>query len=259
MVVNRISNSGNTAATQGNSMTLFSDSYTKNVQQLIANAQKKLQDLSSDEEMTLEEKMKKRQEIQQEITSLQQQLRQHQLEQRKEKQSKNTMDDMLGGNRNVNSSGKNGAGLSQASMQAMISADSSMKQAEVQGNMATQMEGKAGVLKAEIQADKGRGSGTEAKEAELAELTERVQDTQSTQAKTLSNSVKTMEKAAEADQTTETDVNDSSKNAENAEKSDGAENSGTKIDASADGMSAPTTDSGVDIAQTGNVHVDVRL
>ena len=36
---------------------------------------------------------------------------------------------------------KKGTGLSKASMQAMISADSSMKQAKVQGSMATQIEG----------------------------------------------------------------------------------------------------------------------
>ncbi len=47
--------------------------------------------------------MKKRQEIQQEITNLNQQLRQHQIEQRKEQQSKNSssMDDMVAGTNNT--------------------------------------------------------------------------------------------------------------------------------------------------------------
>lgn len=43
-------------------------------------------------------------------------------------------------------SGDKGNGLSQASMKAMMSADSSMKQAQIQGNAATRMEGRAGVL-----------------------------------------------------------------------------------------------------------------
>ena len=47
--------------------------YTKSIQRLIADAQQKLQDLSSIEELSLEDKMKKRQEIQQEITNLNQQ------------------------------------------------------------------------------------------------------------------------------------------------------------------------------------------
>jgi hypothetical protein len=63
--------------------------------------------------MSLEDKMKKRQEIQQEIADLNNQLRQHQIEQRKEQQSKGlSMDDMLGGNRTVAKSGNKGSGLS---------------------------------------------------------------------------------------------------------------------------------------------------
>ncbi len=44
----------------------------------------------------------------------------------------------------------NGISGANNGMQAMISADSSMKQAKVQGSMATQMEGKAGVLESEM-------------------------------------------------------------------------------------------------------------
>ena len=165
MTINGISGANTQAAQIG--MNQAMDSYSKNIQNQIANAQKQLQELSSNEEMTLEEKMKKRQEIQQQISDLNMQLRQHQIEQRKEQQSKGaSMDDMLGGNRTAAKSGNKGSGLSQASMQAMISADSSMKQAKVQGSVATQMQGRANVLKAEI---KQSGS-TEAKEAELADL-----------------------------------------------------------------------------------------
>ena len=113
--------------------------------------------------------MKKRQEIQQEINNLNQQLRQHQIEQRKEQQSKNSssMDDMVAGTSNT--SKKKDTGLSQASMQAMLCADSSMKQAKVQGSMATQIQGRASVLESEIKQDAGKGN-TEKKEEELAEL-----------------------------------------------------------------------------------------
>ena len=149
-------------------MAQANDSVSKNIQNQIANAQQKLQDLSSNEELSLEDKMKKRQEIQQEITNLNQQLRQHQIEQRKEQQSKkSSMDDIVAGTKNT--SAKKGTGLSQAGMRAMISADSSMKQAKVQGSMATQMEGRAGVLESEIKQDAGKGN-TEKKEEELADL-----------------------------------------------------------------------------------------
>ena len=147
------------------------DSYSRNIQNQIANAQKQLQELSSNEDMSLEEKMKKRQEIQQQISDLNMQLRQHQTEQRKEKQqAKGTsMDDMLGGTKGGRSGSKS-AGFSQASMTAMISADTSIKQAKVQGSVATKLEGRANVLKAEVQAGRRKcgsqergncGTGTE--------------------------------------------------------------------------------------------------
>lgn len=69
-------------------MSQANDAVSKNIQNQIANAQQKLQDLSSNEEMSLEDKQKKRQEIQQEIANLNQQLRQTTTVQRKQKQRK---------------------------------------------------------------------------------------------------------------------------------------------------------------------------
>ena len=75
MRINGFSGTNTQTGTMG--MTQGNDSVSKNIQNQIANAQQKLQDLSSNEEMSLEDKMKKRQEIQQEINNLNQQLRQH--------------------------------------------------------------------------------------------------------------------------------------------------------------------------------------
>ncbi len=59
-----------------------------------------LQELSSSKDMTQEEKMTKRQELQQQISDLNVQLRRHQAEQRREKQQKqSSYDDMIDGNR----------------------------------------------------------------------------------------------------------------------------------------------------------------
>ena len=200
MTVNGISGANNGMQAGSSGRITQMDSVSKNIQNQIANAQKKLQELSSNEELSIEDKMKKRQEIQQEINNLNQQLRQHQMEQRKEQQSKksSSMDDMVAGTKNT--SAKKGTGLSQASMQAMISADSSMKQAKVQGSMATQMEGKAGVLESEIKMDKGRGASTEKKEEELADLQAKAQAATAAQVSTLADANKKMEEAAKADQ-----------------------------------------------------------
>lgn len=179
-------------------ITQANDAVSKNIQNQIANAQQKLQDLSSNEEMSLEDKQKKRQEIQQEIANLNQQLRQHQIEQRKEQQNKksSSMDEMVAGPQKATA--KKGTGLSQASMQTMISADSSMEQARVQGSMAKQLEGRAGVLESEIRQDAGSGN-TEKKEEELADLREKAQASTEAQMSTLSDANKSMEEAAKAD------------------------------------------------------------
>ena len=104
-------------------MNRAADSYSHNIQNQIANAQKQLQELSSSEEMTLEEKMKKRQEIQQQISDLNMQLRQHQMEQRRaamagsEKQQRkgSSMNGMSGGTGSAGNTkaGSKSAGLSQ--------------------------------------------------------------------------------------------------------------------------------------------------
>ena len=73
-------------------------------------------------------KMQKRQEILQEITNLEQQLRQHEIEQRRKQQSESaSTNDMQTTSLTASSKGN---GLSQASTQAIISADVSMKQAK---------------------------------------------------------------------------------------------------------------------------------
>ena len=58
---------GTNTQTGGINMMQSNDSVSKNIQNQIANAQKQLQELSANKEMSIEEKMKKRQEIQQQI------------------------------------------------------------------------------------------------------------------------------------------------------------------------------------------------
>ena len=193
----------NGASTQVGGINLMQskDSVSKNIQNQIANAQKQLQELSSNKEMSIEEKMKKRQEIQQQITDLNNRLRQHQIEQRKEQQvKKSSMNDMLGGSKQTASKvGNQGTGLSQASMTAMISADSAMAQAKIQGSVAGQMEGKAGVLEAEIKLDAARGGNVEKKKEELAKAQQKAAQAESAQMNTLSNANKELEAATKVD------------------------------------------------------------
>lgn len=200
MTVNGI-NGANMNSQSVYSMGKAMDSASQNIQKQIENAQKQLQELSSNEEMTLEQKMEKRQEIQKQITELNQQLRQQQIDARKEAQQKSgtTMDDMLGAN-NKGKKGAAGSGMSSTGMQAMISADVSMKQAQVQGSVATDMKGKANILEQEIKMDKAMGQNTEKKEEELAKLQKNAQEATYAQISTLAEASKTMDEAAEEEQ-----------------------------------------------------------
>lgn len=194
--------SGTTTQNGGMNILQGNDSVSKNIQNQISNAQKQLQELSANKEMSIEEKMKKRQEIQQQIADLNHQLRQHQIEQRKEQQAKkSSMDDMLGGTKKVSpKSGKQGTGLSQASMKAMISADSAMVQAKVQGGVATKMDGRAGALEAEIKLDMARGDDVTKKKEELAEVERKAITAESAQMNTLAETNRELEEAAKAEQ-----------------------------------------------------------
>ena len=183
-------------------MNMKMDSKSKNIENQIAKEQKKLQELSSNTEMGVEEKMKKRQEIQQEITSLQQQLRQHQIMQRKEQQKDASVDDMLPArskDKNTDKTGNKGNGLSQAGMQAMISADSSVKQAKEQGSTASKFEGRAGVLEAEIKQDTGK-TGVEKKQEELAALQQKAMAASAAQMSSLAEAEKAAGEASKAEQ-----------------------------------------------------------
>ncbi len=248
MTINGINGANTQMGQMG--MNQAADSYSRNIQNQIANAQKQLQELSSNEEMTLEEKMKKRQEIQQQISDLNMQLRQHQMEQRKEKQQakSSSMDDMPGGTKAK--AGEKGTGLSKAGMTAMLSADTSIKQAKVQGSVAAELEGRANVLKAEVKQD----GNTEAKKKEIAELEQKAENATATQMNTLAKANKAVEEAAMAERT----ENKSSDTKE--EKVVQAEGKTEKTDdRSAKGEKAQEGVSDTDVQTAAYPHVDVRL
>ncbi len=229
LAISNVTGMGNRMQT-GMGRNMPEDSVSEGIQKQIENAQKKLSDLSSNEEMSLEDKMKKRQEIQQEITNLNQQLRQHQIEMRKEKQMKgSSREDMTGGKKEGAAKNGNRGGMSQASMQAMISADVSMKQAQVQGSVATQLEGKAGILESEIKMDKARGANVEKKEQELAKIRQNAQKATASQMTALADANQAMEEAAGAEQGSKAEEQSSK-----ADKADDKDKAAKKIEKAAE-------------------------
>ena len=243
----------------GMNMMKATDSVSKNIQNQISNAQKQLQEISANKDMSIEEKMKKRQEIQQQINDLNNQLRQHQIEQRKEKVENSRKQP-----KRTQKVGKKSSGLSQANMKAMLYADSAMARAQVQGSVATQMEGRAGVLESEIKLDSARGGDVSAKKEELEEIKQKVAAVETAQMNTLADASKKMEEAAkEEPQTEKTDAKDKKvdkKEVVSDEKQD------TKITETEERV--VTNEISADVAENAEVsaqeditytHVDVRL
>lgn len=191
------------------------DAVSRTIRQQIETAQKQLQELAMNKDLTPDEKMKKRQELQKKIAELNNQLRQHEAELRREQQAEaKAAEEVSGGSRKAGTAenDKRSAGLSQAGMQAMISADTAMEQAQVQGSVATRMEGKAGVLESEIKMDAARGASTEKKEEELAETEQIAANATASQINIIGEANKKLKEAAKADATTGTDKTEKSDN-----------------------------------------------
>lgn len=181
-------------------VTPTTDLYTKNIQKQIMDTQKKIQDLSSDEKMSMEEKVKKRQELQQEISDLNNQLRQHQAEKLKEQQQEQKKaEEQSASVQSQNTTVEEvGTGMTGTGMKAMIAAGTSMKQAQSFGSVKVKLEGRAGVLRAEIKQDAPRGS-VEKKERELAEIEKSAANVSAAQMSSLKGAHEAMREAAKVE------------------------------------------------------------
>lgn len=144
------------------------DAVTKRLQSQIEEVQRQIQNLASNENMTMEQKQKKKQELQDKITDLQAQLQQHLSEQRREQKEEQT------------NSVKQKT-YDETGMQTVISSDSAMKHAKTQ-EAADRMERRAAVLKSEMELDSGRNrEPVKSSENELAKAEQGAQNARSSQ------------------------------------------------------------------------------
>ena len=89
--------------------------------------------------------------------------------------------------------------ISNVMTNSIVSASSAMKQIKAQQGIKKQMEGKAGVLMAEIKQDSGRGGDTAKKEEELAVMEKKVTDIGTMQMNQISEMNKNLNEASKAD------------------------------------------------------------
>ena len=183
------------------------DPMVKDLQRQIEDLQNRIKELSSNPDLTPEMKSKKRQELQKQISDLEMQLRQRQMEVKREevmkRQEKYSMDEMLGTKQQEKKADEQNTGFSSGSMEAIISADISMTQADVHGSTARKLEGRAGVLEAEIKQDSAMGCKPEGKEEALAETRAKANEATTAQLGALAQANETAKKAAEAEQNQE--------------------------------------------------------
>ena len=175
------------------------DSESKEFQNQIASAQNQLKELTANNELSAEEKAKKRQEIQKQITELNNQLRQHQIELRREQQEKeeNGENVSLGEQSEEAEEERLATGMSQTGMKAIISADSAISRAKAQGNISMEVESRARVLQSEIKQDAERGKDTKVKQKELEKLESKAIKTQGAKMEILTGAVREIRKAAQ--------------------------------------------------------------
>lgn len=173
------------------------DSRLKAIQSQIDKVQKQLQNLSGNDKMSLEEKMNKQKELQQQLQDLNKQLAQRKAEIQQEKREKAAAKDNSQAPAPKNIDRQEFSAFGIASMESMIRADASMKQVKAVQSAKTSMEGHAGVLEREIKADKERGGSAERKEAELERLNKRIQDVSANMMEQASDINTTPEKSEE--------------------------------------------------------------
>lgn len=156
------------------------DSESKALQKQIEEKQKELKELSSKEDIPLEEKVKQKQQLQQEITQLEAQLRMHQQEVKQQRGQENSKQDLIasGGDKQslAASMSLSSEGTAMAGMESLLSAHSSLKQAKVQQGVSKDLQANARVLESEIKQDKNLGASVEKKEEQLEDLSQRSSD-----------------------------------------------------------------------------------
>lgn len=244
------------------------DPMVRNLQRQIEDLQNRMKEISANPELTMEMKAKKRQELQKQISDLEMQLRQRQMEVKREEAMKRSSkdyqaDEMLGTNQQSNGkAGRKSAGLSAGSMEAMISADTSMKQADVNGSVARTMEGRVHVLEAEIKQDSAMGAAPEGKQEQLAEAEAKANEATAAQMDTLAQASKDAQKANEADRSQDSAKSDKDRDGVKTDKEEDKDGSATeKSDESkglADGNTFDAEQLGVPFSR-GYQPVDVKL
>lgn len=210
MQINSVNTAGSENGVSGGAGGM--DAYSKGIMKEIENIRQQMQELSQNDSMSMEEKMKKKQQMQQRINELNNELRKHQIEQRRQKQESGAPENDMLAEPAEKSSKEPSNGLSAGSMQAIISADASMEISRAGRRAASGLKATARVLESEIKTDAGRGN-VEAKEKQLQKVEQRAEKATANQIKQLSGTVHDMREAARSEEDAEKEEQGEEQNA----------------------------------------------
>lgn len=176
------------------------DAAIKNARQQIEALNKQLQALSENEDMDPKTKSEKKQELQKQISDLNTQIRQREIELRREKQEA-----MPTKNNRQEKAEKSSGGFSQSVSDGLISVSNALKGAKALHGLGKRLSGRAGELNAEIKADLARGADTAAKEKELEKVNKGIKSTAEESIKMLGAAKKELDTSEKEDDEVKTD------------------------------------------------------
>lgn len=179
------------------------DSVIKNAQKQIEALRKELQTLSENEDMEPKIKAEKKQELQKQINELNTQIRQREIELRKEKQTANQPSET--NPRQAKNEESNGAGFTKSVTGGLISVSNALNSAKDLNGLNKRLTGRAGELNAEIKADLARGADTLAKEKELEKVNKGIRSTAPESGKMLNQAKEKLEASEKEDDKVKTD------------------------------------------------------
>ena len=169
---------------QGNEQTQNNGSHVnkqdpriKSIQSQIENVRKRLNELSANDNMSVEQKIERRKQLNEQMKELTERLSQVQMEIQQEnmrKAEKGKSEQSNDSKNQSNNSGVKNVGLSEN----IISADLSLKQMQEFESFKAGMEGYKNILKNQIKQDIKRGVNTENKEKELSEIENGIRNTE---------------------------------------------------------------------------------
>lgn len=215
---------GTEAIAVSNINTSQNDAVTKSLQLQISQKQQEMQKLSSNQELDEKEKSEKRKQLQQEIAALNMQLRQHQIELRKEQLEQKTASSQKtrSGNAFDTPEVEYSVGMTSEEMNSVISAGVSLRNAATLQKSATGLNSASRIAEADIKSDRSRGMDTSRKEEQLAELKARASETEASHIRTLAEAVDYMRNASSEGNRTpnSTEATDRDRNPDGTEAAD---------------------------------------